>query len=54
MNLDFWVILQLIGVVQRVTGKFVFSDSLTTEDWGKLFADPEFIEVLKKIFGENE
>ena len=52
-NLNFFEMLQLIGLVYRVTGKLIFSDHFTTEDWMKLLADQQFVEALRRIFGEG-
>lgn len=53
MNLDFFQMLELIGLVYSITGKLVFSDHFTTEDWMKLLADQRFVEALRRIFGND-
>lgn len=51
-NLSFWDLFEVVGLIFTITGKLVFADHITTEDWMKLMADPRFVELLKRIFGE--
>jgi len=53
MNLDFFQMLELIGLVYSITGKLVFSDHFTTEDWMKLLANQQFLDALRRIFGDE-
>ena len=51
MNLDFWTMFEVVGLIYTITGKLIFSDDFETEDWIKLMADPRFVALLKKLFG---
>lgn len=50
-GLGFWDFFNLIGIVYRVTGKWIFDGHFEGEDWAKLMSDPEFIAFMKKLFG---
>lgn len=50
-DLSFWDLFNLVGIVYRVTGKWVFDGHFTSEDFGALLLDEEFVNLLKKLLG---
>ena len=53
MNFNPWELLNVWFLAYQITGKLLFVDHWTGEDWQKLLASEDFVEALREIF-ENK
>ena len=54
MNLDFWTMFNIVGLIFVITGKLIIADDFTTRDWIMVMADERFIALLRNLFGDPE